>query len=176
MFFVLRKIVIGIMLALLLLFAWFLYEQRRIFTPAVDLAIALNNRREVETTSAGTINGKVTHVTGPNSFILRADDGQTYRITLKAVQPLANAQNSLSNLLLSSDVRVDLSFLQQHNGIGVAHLGKTNINALLIESGAARLQREYLKGLPVLDQYQLLRVDRKAQRRTLHARTEENLP
>jgi endonuclease YncB( thermonuclease family) len=45
----------------------------------------------------------------------------------------------------------------------VVYLDKTNVNAKVVESGMARVNRKFLKALPVAEQYALLCAEKKAQ-------------
>jgi endonuclease YncB( thermonuclease family) len=76
----------------------------------------------------------------------------------------------LSELVLSNEVQVILTWVDESRRcLGVVHLGRTNVNGWLIESGLVKLNRDFIKTLPLLEQYALIRADRRANERTLAA-------
>ena len=75
-------------------------------------------------------------------------------------------KSCLSGLILSNQVKVDLiSTNETHGGLGIVYLNNTNINLRLVELGLARINREYLKTLPVKEQYTFLHAEKKAEER-----------
>ena len=71
-----------------------------------------------------------------------------------------DARTRLSQWVLSNHVRVEATSLtEQRTGLGVLHVGATNVNAALVEAGLARVNRNYLKGLPLDQLYAILRAE-----------------
>jgi endonuclease YncB( thermonuclease family) len=112
---------------------------------------------------------------------VRAADRQLYSIALLGTVPLARtnarprdwpdpAKARLSGLVLSNQVEVTMTWIdERRRGVGVVRVGPTNINAAMVESGLAKLNRDFIKPLPLTDQYALIRADRRASERRLAA-------
>ena len=71
-------------------------------------------------------------------------------------------------LVLSNQVRVRVSYLNaQRTGLGLVYTGTTNVNVTLVQEGLAKVKREFLHGLPRIEQYALVRAEHKARERKL---------
>jgi endonuclease YncB( thermonuclease family) len=155
--------------------AW-LYPRTGISEPLADWYDVWRNSQNVPALPVETLTGTVVKVMGPTSFALSGPDQQWYSIGLLGVLPPSKARSTketssaveksrseLTHLLLSNRVDVTVASMdRQHRGLGIVHLGTTNVNAIMIESGLLQFKREFVKGLPLLEQYQLIRADRRA--------------
>jgi endonuclease YncB( thermonuclease family) len=132
---------------------------------------------EVWRNSDGISDRTLEHISGTpirifdgTTFTLRGPENQLYTIGLVGLSipsrpPFSPAESKalLSDLILSNEVDLALSWLDpQLRGLAVVRLGKTNVNAVMIKSGFATLNRNYIKGLPLLDQYKLIQAERAA--------------
>jgi endonuclease YncB( thermonuclease family) len=131
------------------------------------------------------LSGNVIKITEPNAFMLRGSDRQPYSVALLGTVPPAipaatptkprtepesvrQAKERLSDLILSNEVSVEVTVMDAfRRGVGIVHLGETNVNAVMVESGLLELKRDYIKGLPLSDQYALIRAERRAKTRNL---------
>jgi endonuclease YncB( thermonuclease family) len=88
-----------------------------------------------------------------------------YQMTDRAAMRRAERSRSdLSHLILSSHVRVELTFTNESSGgKGIVHAGTTNINVLAVESGIVSVKRDQMNGLPLKDRYALVHAGRKVQ-------------
>lgn len=163
------------------LVAWFgsfLYQKRSVVYPALDYYQA--TRIPDESKMAGAVTGEVAQVIDGRSFQLKTAGGTDFVIGLTglelpekeiAVQKGEDGKGPeavelLSRLILARQVRVELTFIsERRSGLGVVFFGDTNINAALVEAGVAKVNRQYLKSLPVKERYALLRAARKAEMR-----------
>lgn len=153
-------------------------------TDAVDFArdwsAVLYNTSEVAVKPVGELTGQVIKVVDGGSLMVRASDRQLYSIGLLGIEAppfkpnsadgelAKKAMKKLSGLVLSNHVQVTLTLLDpQRRGVGVIHLGETNVNAAMVETGSVGFQRKFIKGLPLLDQYSLVRADRRAKEQKL---------
>jgi endonuclease YncB( thermonuclease family) len=154
-----------------------LYPRTGISEPLLDWYAVWQNEPGPTVKPAAELSGAVVRVVDGSSFTLRTPDRQFYTIgllgiTVPALKPnspaaeLEAAERSkafLSDLILSNQVEVAATGLDpQHRGVGIVHLGQTNVNAAVVQSGLVQLRRDFIKGLPWRDQYILLRADRKA--------------
>jgi len=171
-----HRLVILAFFGVLLALGFYVYQKRAIFDPLVDLAEVIRLPRTSRTVSQLT--GKVVKVGNDYTFQMKEDQGVNYSLRLTGLEApeveegntnevkalKESAQETLTQMILSNRVRVDLTFItEQRGGLGVAYLGETNINAALAEAGLAKVKREYLKGLPWKEQYRLIRAESKAQ-------------
>lgn len=167
-FYVLSWILVGLVAA-----GW-LYTRTGISEPLIDWYAVLQNKSNTPVQTVGELSGQVVKVVDGASVTVRATDRQLYNIALLGIipppvvpgtveTPAARATRAhLSDLVLSNDVTVTLTWIDPHRrGVGVVHLGETNINAAMVESGLVQFKREFVKGLPLLDQYALMRAHRR---------------
>ena len=153
-----------------------LYPRSGISEPVRDWYAVWQNRAEGGAKPVGSLSGTVVKIIDGGSLTLRADDRQLYSVALLGVVPPAFTPSSaegelakrskerLSALVLSNRVDVTLTWIdQQRRGVGVVHSGETNVNAAMVQSGLVQLKRGFIKGLPLLDQYAIVRAARKAQ-------------
>jgi endonuclease YncB( thermonuclease family) len=181
MFHALHKIWLMIVWSAVALLGLLAYREREFFWPAVGVAQALAIREGFEQQVSGEVSGKVVKVYDGETFQIRDGnaracmirltgvDAPDYRTTNKAALRLAGqSHTNLSRLILSNIVRVEITYTNNPPGaLGVVYLGRTNINAAMVASGAAVLKREYMNGLPFKEKYALLQAERNA---TLRAR------
>jgi endonuclease YncB( thermonuclease family) len=130
---------------------------------------------------AAELSGEVVKVIDGTSLAVRGDDRHFYSIALLGAVPLDKANSPsrgasdpgkarLADLVLSNKVDVTLTWMDERKrGVGVVHMGRTNVNAVMVESGLVKLNRQFIKPLPLIDQYALIRAERKANERRLAA-------
>jgi endonuclease YncB( thermonuclease family) len=157
-----------------------MYYHRSLFYPLVDLVEALRVRDGLEQQKSGEISGKVTRVLSGDMILLRDERGRSCTIRLTGVeapnyernnraaqsQAVASKTN-LSRLILSKDVRVELTYTNDSLGaLGIVYLGTNNINVKAVETGIVQAKRENMRGLPLKDRYALIQAARKARANT----------
>jgi endonuclease YncB( thermonuclease family) len=156
------------------------YHHRALFYPVVDLADALRVSEGLEQQKSGEVSGKVARVLSGDMFVLRDERGQTLTIRLTGVEapsyelnnPAAQSRaiaskTNLSRLILSNDVRVELTYTNDSRGaLGIVYVGTNNINAKAVETGIAQAKREIMRGLPLKDRYALIHAQRQARANT----------
>ena len=157
-------------------FAGVLYQHRSLFYPLVDLVDALWVRDGLEQQKSGDISGRVASVLSGDMFILKDERGRRYTIRLTGVEaPEYELQNreaqvralasraSLSRLVVSNDVRVELTYTNDPRcALGMVYVGTNNINVAVVEAGSVQAKRENMRGLPLKDRYALIQAGRKA--------------
>jgi endonuclease YncB( thermonuclease family) len=174
MFRILHRIyVVGWLTLIIGAMVW-VYPRTGISEPLADWYCVWQNTQGVPSKPVETITGTVMKVTGPTSFALRGPSQQWYSIGLLGVVPKAagkakearedsgKARAELSRLILSNTVEVTVvSMDAAHRGLGIVHVGSTNINAVMVETGLLELKQEFIKGMPVREQYALFKAERK---------------
>jgi endonuclease YncB( thermonuclease family) len=180
MFYTIRKVILCTIWGLLLLGGWTLYANREVFRPLVDLVRVSKEMTLVQTPQPiiGQITGQVVQVTGADTFRVRNDAGTVFHFRIDGVDApqLGDAQTrkqthlwtqcrtNLSSLILSNQVRIDITGTNQNRGgWGVVYLNGTNLNLKMVEAGRARINPNYLKTLPLKEQYALLTAQKNAQ-------------
>ena len=164
-----------------LLVAGFLYTQRALFVPAVDLAELWWNQPRDQRGELGQLSGRVTKVYDGDSFQLRDDKGLLYNYGLAGVtvpKPGAKASRleraaagealtNLTRVLVGEkvDLVVTLANPQNRTGLGLAQVGGTNLNAWVLTEGWGRLNRDQIRALPLVEQFGLVSAERAARRR-----------
>jgi endonuclease YncB( thermonuclease family) len=185
MFHFLHKIYVAGWIAVVLGAIIWLYPRSGISEPlAVGLELWRNHdgtpRRSLE-----HLSGTAIDVRDGASFTMAGTDRQLYSIGLIGLivptqstapkqkdtalghDPVRRSKELLSELILSNEVEVALTSLDpRRRGLGIVRLGTTNINAAMVESGFVSLKRDYIKSLPLIEQYALLRADRAASLRS----------
>jgi endonuclease YncB( thermonuclease family) len=177
MFHALRKIVIGICCALVIVAGVYVYQKRAIFSPVTDLIEALRIQDKSPPKALGQLPGRVVSVGDKNSFQLKDAHGTTYIFHLAGLSASAGPEATngpargfeverrryLSQLVLSNQVQVLVTILnEQRQGLGIVYIGSTNVNAAMAEGGFDRVRREYLRGLPWRERYALVHAESKA--------------
>lgn len=184
MFRTLHRIYVGLLWGIALGAAAVLYQQRSVFYPLVDLVDALRPADGLKQERCGELSGQVARVLSGDLLELKDDRGNFHRIRLTGVAApeyqmndrtaMRRAERSrfgLSHLILSSRVRVELTFTNESGGgMGIVHAGATNINALAVESGIVRVKRDQMNGLPLKDRYALIQAGRKAREHEANGR------
>ena len=180
MFYTIRKIIICTIWALLLLGGWTLYANREVFRPLVDLVRVSREMSLVQSPQPiiGQMTGQVIQVTGADTFRVRNAEGTVFHFRVDGVEApqLGEAQTreqarlwtqcrtNLSSLILSNQVRIDITATNlNRGGWGVVYVNGTNLNFKMVEAGAARINPNYLKTLPLKEQYAFLTVQKRAQ-------------
>ena len=177
MFRLLHKIYVALRWLALLAAVGVLYLNRSLFYPLVDLVDALRISDGLQQQKSGEVSGRVTRVLNGDMFVLKDASGRTHTIRLTGIDaPVYQISNrsemlrafasrtNLSRLILSNDVRVELTYTNDsHGALGLVYMGKTNVNVLAVETGIARANRDYMNGLPLKDRYAFIQAERKAQ-------------
>src|SRR6185437_1700179 len=176
MFRTLHKIYVGILWVIALGAVALLYQQRSVFYPLVDLVDALRPGDGLKQERCGELSGQVARVLSGDLLELKDDRGNFHRIRLTgvaapeyqmndraAMRRAERSRSELGHLILSSRVRVELTFTNESGGgMGIVYTGVTNINALAVESGIVRVKRDQMNGLPLKDRYALVQAGRTA--------------
>lgn len=168
----------------LALFAW---QNRQAFTPPVDWVRAVAITKGYKQEISGQLQGRADRILDETSFRLKTSNGEFATVRLTGIQapPMLSAttrgqteqavasRRLLGELVLSNEVRVEISHVQQPGAVlGLAYVGRTNVNLALVREGVARAKREFMRGLPLDFRYALLRADRLAAgKRKLSPRT-----
>jgi endonuclease YncB( thermonuclease family) len=180
MFRKLHKVCVGFCWLAAIAFAGVMYHHRSLFYPLVDLVDALRVREGLEQQQSGELSGKVARVLSGDMFIVKDERGGSCTIRLTGVEApnygLNNraaqlravaSQTNLSQLLLSKDVRVELTYTNDTCGaLGIVYVGTNNINVKAVETGIVQVKRESMRGLPLKDRYALIHAERKARANT----------
>jgi endonuclease YncB( thermonuclease family) len=155
----------------------FLYQQRHWFEPVLVMADILRHRGDQRDSVPKEISGHVISVQSGDTFQLKTEAGSVYTTRLTGLlspsyarfqtpqerERFQTSRDYLSDLILSNHIRVSLTYSGNNlSGLGIAHLNSTNLNVALLEAGMTELNRDYIKNLPVLDQYALIRAELKA--------------
>jgi endonuclease YncB( thermonuclease family) len=152
-----------------------LYPRSGVSEPLSNWYAVWRNQGDSPVKPVGELSGTVIDVLNATSFTLRASDRHLYNIALLGAtvprsgsnvadgERAGDARRALSDLILSNEVEVTLTWVDpQRRGVGVVHLGRTNVNAAMVETGLVTLKRDTVSGLPLLDQYALMRADRRS--------------
>jgi endonuclease YncB( thermonuclease family) len=178
MFFAIRRtILVGIYL-LLAAIGYYLWTQRERLDPIVIWVKAWQGRDERAVDTLASLTGQVVRVDGMDRIQLAGANGQMWNVGATGLMPRKDrnpkarveaerkCREYLQSVLLSNQVRVELTYTNGRNALGLVYVGETNVNAELIKSGMARLQPQYIRFLPVNKQYPLLIADHQARERT----------
>lgn len=173
MFFLLRKICIGIAILLVALGIYYLYLKREVFQPAVALVKIWQNENVDQQRITGTANGKVTRVLSGNMLWVKMVNGQQFPLRLTGIEVppmppkpepelkdlIERSRDLLSSLTLSNEVVWQTTFANnQTNVSGIVHVGTNNVNLLMLESGLAKLHMPAIAGLPFKEQYRFFQA------------------
>ena len=168
------------MWGLLLLGGWTLYANREVFRPLVDLVQVYREMTLVPTPQPviGQMTGQVIQVTGADTFRVKNAAGTAFHFRVDGVDApqfldaqtreqgrlWTQCRTNLSSLILSNQVRIDITATNvNRGGFGVVYLNGTNLNLKMVEAGTARINPNYLKTLPLKEQYAFLVAQKKAQ-------------
>src|SRR5438046_1647466 len=138
MFFLIRKIVIVTFWVLALLVGVVIYEKRALFAPVVEFVQIAREMTFVpkERAEVGEMVGNVGQVMGPDLFRIKNRAGGTYYFKLEGVHTLEAwqlqtkqqrklwelAKTNLSELILSNQVRIDVTATNQNlGGLGIVY-------------------------------------------------------
>ena len=180
MFRKLHKVCVGFCWLVGIALAGMMYQHRSLFYPLVDLVEAVQVREGLEQQKSGEMSGKVARVLSGDMFIVKDERGRSCTIRLTGVEApnyeLNNrpaqlravaSQTNLSQLLLSKDVRVELTYTNDTRGaLGIVYVGTNNINVKAVETGIVQAKRENMRGLPLKDRYALIHAERRARANT----------
>ncbi len=178
MFFTLHRIVRMLPLVALAVLAFLAWQHRTIFDPAADLVAAFRSGNTVRGTVLISITGQVVRVFDGASFQLRDEQGRIVNVRLAGVDaPSLTSRNrpererawasrtNLCGLVLSNQVRLEVTLTNAAaTALAAAYVGRTNVSAALLESGAVTLRPDYMTGLPLKTRYVLFRADRRGRR------------
>lgn len=156
----------------------FLFVFRRGLDPAVDLVRSLAPREGARQHVEGELDGRAVRVFSGDTFQLEAADGRMFTVRLTGIAApdarssraadrlrAGRSRTNLSRLLLARPVSVRITGSNETWALyGLVRTGETNVNARLVETGAAALRPDLMNGLPWSDRYALVRADRLAQR------------
>jgi endonuclease YncB( thermonuclease family) len=153
----------------------FLYRHRAILEPAREAFELWRQRTPAAAASeAGVCTGRVTRVYSGDGFQLRDSTGSLYNLGLAGVAvPKTGADarrlagpglTNLTRLIQGTaiEVRLTVSNPQTRTGLGIAWLGPTNVNELLLSGGWGRLQRDQIRSLPLAQQLRFVQAERDA--------------
>ncbi len=178
MFRAIRRVIIVIVFGLVAAGAVVAYQHREVFQPPIDYYTLWRERGDLQPKIVGHLKGQVTSVVNGDTFRLKDEEGHGYVIRLAGIEApdwrrardpvkrelAGSSKTNLISLLMSNQVEIDLTFKTPRRiGIGVAHLGETNVNLNVAQTGWAAVNRDYIKCLPLNDQYALVRAEREAQ-------------
>lgn len=178
MFYVLHRIyVVAWTVLVCAALIWF-YPRSGVSGPVANWYAVWKNQPKTTVSPVGELSGTVIKVLDGTSFTVRADDRQLYNIALLGVvipatrsapgaeDPALAAKRHLSGLVLSNDVAITLTWIDpQRRGVGIVHCNGSNVNAEMVESGLVEFKREFIKGIPLLDQYAFMRAERQSRER-----------
>jgi endonuclease YncB( thermonuclease family) len=126
----------------------------------------------------GQVTGQVIAIRDGVGFLMKDGANQTFYFGLSGIEApkkptkgqrregslAAQSKTNLTNLILSNTVRVDITYTNDYrSGLGVVYMDRTNVNARVVEAGMATINRRFLRGLPLAEQYALLRAEKRAQ-------------
>lgn len=180
MFRQLHKVCVGFFWLGVIAVAGVMYHHRSLFYPLADLVEALRVREGLEQQKSGEMSGKVARVLSGDMFILKDERGRSCTIRLTGVEAPAYELNNreaqvravasktnLSQLILSKDVRVELTCTNDSRAaLGIVYVGTNNINVKAVETGIVQAKRQNMRGLPLKDRYALIQAERKARANT----------
>jgi endonuclease YncB( thermonuclease family) len=179
MFHTLRKVVIGLGFGLLIGVGIYLGVRWELFHSLMDLVEVVQMKEKGQPRKLEPLTGRVIQIVDDHSFRLRNNQGMVYVFQLTGLDSPAapkatneiirglreDSKSHLTQLILSNQVEILVTYLsEQRSGLSLVYLGQTNVNAAMVEGGLARLNREYLQGLPFKEKYALVRADSKARR------------
>lgn len=183
MFHILHRVYLVTWSLILLACVGWAYAHSGISHGLADGYVVWQNKPKAGSAPIIPLSGTVTRVLDGRSLTIKGTDKQSYSIALQGLVPVENpgvafrktvtpAKARLTELTLSNQVDVVLTSVDEYRrGLGVVYLGRTNVNALLIESGLAGLKLEFIRPLPLTEQYALVRAGRRAQERKLAQNT-----
>ncbi len=177
LFYNIRKAIVAFWVLMFGLVAFYVYQHRQVFHPLVLWVDLWQNRAPLQP-KVGKLSGQVTKVYDGGTFTISLERLPPYHCRLTGLelppvhQPAlpgerefrTNSRNFMASLILSNDVRMDLTFSRENTGLAMVYAGSTNINSLMLEAGMARLNREYIKTMPLSEQYMLVRAQDRAKR------------
>src|SRR5262245_48308266 len=163
MFRQLHKLSVWICWLIVLALLGVLYHHRSLFYPLVDFVDALQVHEGLEQQKSGEMTGKVARVLSGDMFVLKDARGRHCTIRLTGVEAppydLNNreaqsravaSKTNLTELVLSNEVRVELTYTNDSHGVlGIVYVGTNNINIKAIETGNVQAKRENMRGLPL---------------------------
>jgi hypothetical protein len=177
MFFAIRRAILGLIYLLLAGLGFYLWTQRARFEPVMIWVKTWQGLDDRAVNSLNSVTGQVVRIEGMDRIHVSTPGGQTWNVgatglvQAKSRNPKARLEAKtkcveyLESILLSNQVRVELTFTNGRNALGLIYVGETNVNAELIKDGYAKLQPQYIRFLPVNKQYPLLMADRQAHER-----------
>jgi len=177
MFFAIRRTILVCIYLLIAGIGFYLWTQRAMLEPVFIWVKAWQNRDEKAVDAMPVLTGQVLRVEGVDRIQVTASNGLLWNVGLTGVtpkrqpQPLARKEAEkkcreyLESLLISNEVRVELTYTNERRALGLVYVGNSNVNAAVIASGFGKLHPQFIRFLPVDKQYPLLMADRQAQER-----------
>lgn len=182
MFFLIRRTLITLFWCFWACVAFYLYQQRARFEPAIDYATLWRNRDRNAPQEFPRLAGHVTRVLDSESVQLRTGHSDlwvfgftglaipraTALSTPEQKQLATDARDLLARWLEDQDAIVRVTFqTEQRTGLGIFLVGDTNANLGLVAHGLAAVRPDYLRSLPVREQFELVQAEKQARRRGL---------
>ncbi len=180
-FYAIRRGIQVCVVAIFVACGFLLYQQRAALDPVWVLWDAYRNKgsEELKTEIA---TGKVTQVVDPLTVSLQFEHGRYYNLRLAGLvfpprpqrsdpaydQFEKQARERLATIVSGRAAEIQLLHAYDaQRGLGVLFVETTNVNALVLRQGNAKLKREYIKGLPVREQYDFMRAEQLARKERL---------
>lgn len=146
-----------------------LYFHPQVFNPFVDLYHVWKSSKDVERGYVVEFEVRTTQILDDRTLKVKDAKGEKYHFRLTGVGPAAGEQALerkalMAEMLQDQQIRFLATFTNQnHVAMGVAFRDGTNVNLTLVRNGVAKLDRDSIKSLPLLDQYRMVRAARKVE-------------
>jgi hypothetical protein len=168
MFYTLHRAVKFLLFCGWLFVGWKVYQHRRVMEPAVIWYEVWENGGLREKPKP-TVNGVAQAVLNSQTFILKTTNNATLlnvrllglrdpskEQSLDSTQKENKRREALDKLIKGKETLLHLGYENFNNVGGIAFLGKTNVNAWLVQQGLAFTSPELVKGYSKDIQYQML--------------------
>jgi hypothetical protein len=168
MFYTLHRAVKFLFLCCWLFVAWKLYQHRRAMEPAVIWYEVWENGGFREKPKP-TVSGVAESVLNSQTFTLKTTNNAAFlnvrllglrdpskEQSLDVIEKEKKRRDALDHLIKGRQILLHLGYENFNNVGGIALLGKTNVNAWLVQKGFAFTDQELVKGYPKEIQYQML--------------------
>ena len=169
MFYTIHRAIKFLLFCGLLLVGWKAYQHRRVAEPAVIWYEVWDNGG-FRQKPMPVVNGAVERVLSSQTFTMKTTNAAAPRVNVRLLgledpskdrspDVLIKEQKrteALDKLIKGQEVRLHVGYENFNNLGGVVFLGRTNVNALLIQQRHAFTERELVKGFNKEFQYQML--------------------
>lgn len=181
MFYTLHRLVKGLCWALLLACLYWVWLQREALEPAYVWYNVYRNGGIDQTEPLPTLQGKGSYVLDGHTFQMRSGKN-VYSVRLTGLgiptPPLTPRElllekarrEFLRHAVLSNRVHVEITYSNRFSLLGVAYVGKTNLNIHFVTNGLSQFKPEYVKGVPRDLQYRFFAAERLFEKRKRRAR------